>query len=142
MGRLSSCRAWASHCSSSSWRGAQALGTRAAAVAAQGLISCDSQALECAGFGSYGVGLGCSETCGIFWDQGPNSCPLPWQVGFPPLSHQGSPGLTTGESDCRASLLWTSMKNSPKVGSRLREFLSSILCVLLLIVCALSRVRL
>ena len=82
--------------------------------------SCDSQALECAGFGGYGAGLSCSKTCGIFLDQGPNSCPLHWLVDFPPLSHQGSPGVTIGESDCRVSLC-TSVKTSPKVGPPLGE---------------------
>ena len=36
-------------------------------------------------------GLSCSETCGVFPDQGMNSCPLHWQVDSYPLHHQGSP---------------------------------------------------
>ena len=34
-------------------------------------------------------GLSCSETCGIFPDQGSNLCPLHWQVDSYPLYHQG-----------------------------------------------------
>ena len=44
---LSSCRAWASHCSGFFHSGAQALGCQASAVAACGLSSCGFQALEC-----------------------------------------------------------------------------------------------
>ena len=36
-------------------------------------------------------GLGCSEACGIFLDEGLNPCFLHWQVDSSPLSHQGSP---------------------------------------------------
>ena len=36
-------------------------------------------------------GLRCSAPCGIFLDQGLNSCPLPYQAGSIALSHQGSP---------------------------------------------------
>ena len=35
--------------------------------------------------------LRCSAACGILLDQGLNSCLLPCQAGFIPLSHQGSP---------------------------------------------------
>ena len=41
------CGAWASHCGGFSCCGAPALGTRASVVAAHGLSSCGSQALEC-----------------------------------------------------------------------------------------------
>ena len=34
----------------------------------------------------------CSVACGIFPDQGSNSCLLHWQVDSQPLRHQGSPG--------------------------------------------------
>ena len=34
-----------------------------------------------------------SKACGIFLDQGSNSCRLPWQVDSLPLSHKGSPAL-------------------------------------------------
>ena len=33
----------------------------------------------------------CSKACGIFRDQGLNSCPLHWQADSCPLDHQGSP---------------------------------------------------
>ena len=36
-------------------------------------------------------GLSCSKACGIFPDQGLNSCLLQWQVDSLPLSHQRSP---------------------------------------------------
>ena len=36
-------------------------------------------------------GLSCSTACGIFPDQGSNSCLLHWQVDSLPLSHQGNP---------------------------------------------------
>ena len=37
-------------------------------------------------------GLSCSTVCGVFPDQGLNSCLLHWQVDSLPLSHQVSPG--------------------------------------------------
>ena len=58
-GPLSSCRAWASHCSGFSCHGAQALGCAGSVVA---------------------HGLSCPAACGIFPDQGSNLCPLHWQV--------------------------------------------------------------
>ena len=36
-------------------------------------------------------GPSCSTACGIFPDQGSNSCPLHWQADSQPLCHQGSP---------------------------------------------------
>ena len=33
----------------------------------------------------------CSAACGIFPDQGSNTCPLHWQADSQPLHHQGSP---------------------------------------------------
>ena len=38
-------------------------------------------------------GLSCSVACGIFLDQGLNTCLLHWQVDSLPMSHQGSPLL-------------------------------------------------
>ena len=38
-------------------------------------------------------GLNCSAACGIFPDQGLNSCLLDWQAYSLPLSHQGSSGV-------------------------------------------------
>ena len=35
--------------------------------------------------------LSCSVVCGVFPDQGSNSCLLRWQVDSLPLSHKGSP---------------------------------------------------
>ena len=40
-------------------------------------------------------GPSCSAACGIFPDQGSNSCPLHWQADSQPLRHQGSPCLRT-----------------------------------------------
>ena len=72
------CRgAWASHGSGISC-GAQVPGAQASVVAAWRLNSC-------------GDGLSCSESCGIFLDQGLNLCPLRWQADSYPLVHQGSP---------------------------------------------------
>ena len=39
-------------------------------------------------------GPSCSVACGIFPDQGLNSCPLHWQADSQPLRHQGSPVVT------------------------------------------------
>ena len=43
----------------------------------------------CSVVGAHGVS--CSVACGIFLDQGSNTCLLNWQVDSLPLSHQGSP---------------------------------------------------
>ena len=37
--------------------------------------------------------LSCSAACGIFPDQGWNTCLLHWQADSLPLDHQGSPSL-------------------------------------------------
>ena len=66
---LSSCSAQASHCSGFSCCGAQALGCMGSVVVAHG--------------------LSCSVVCGIFQDQGSNSCLIYWRW----ILHQGSPGL-------------------------------------------------
>ena len=60
------CSVWASHC------GVQALGVQASLVVACGLQSAGSVVVV--------HGLSCSAACGIFPDQGSNSCPLHWQV--------------------------------------------------------------
>ena len=54
--------------------GAQALGPQASAVSAHR--------------------LSCSAACGIFPDQGSNSCPQCWQQDSYPLYHQRSPGFS------------------------------------------------
>ena len=55
----------------------------------QGVGSCGKRALHT---GSTVVhGLSCSKACGIFPDQGADSCLLHWQVDSLPLSHQGGP---------------------------------------------------
>ena len=54
-GLLFCCSPWASHCIEFSCCGARALGTWASVVAAQGLSSCGSQALELAGISSCGT---------------------------------------------------------------------------------------
>ena len=68
-GLLSSCGAWASHCSGFPCCRAQAPGLRGAVVVEHGL--------------SFLV------ACGIFPDQGSNLLPLRWQADSLPLSHQG-----------------------------------------------------
>ena len=40
---------------------------------------------------SCGSRSSCSSACGIFPDQGSNSCTLHWQADSQPLRHQGSP---------------------------------------------------
>ena len=44
-----------------------------------------------AGSAAVAHGPSCSAACGIFPDQGSNSCPLHWQADSQPLRHQGSP---------------------------------------------------
>ena len=53
----------------------------ASIVAAHGVSSCSSQALQ---HGSVAVthGLSCPKACGIFPSQGLNPCPLQWQADF------------------------------------------------------------
>ena len=58
-------------------------GARASVVAAWGLQSTGSVAVA--------HGVSCPTACGIFLDQGSNSCLLHWQADSLPLSHQGSP---------------------------------------------------
>ena len=83
-GLLSGCGAWASHCGGFSCCGAPAPGAWASVVAAHGLSSCGSPALEhrlnsCAW-------PSCSEASRIFPDQGSNPCLLCWQANFLPVS--------------------------------------------------------
>ena len=52
------------------------------------LRSTDSR---CAGSVIVAHGPSCSVACGIFPDQGSNSCPLHWQADSQSLRHQGSP---------------------------------------------------
>ena len=66
----------------------------------RGFSYCRADALECVGFGSCGSQtlehrLSCSAVCGIFLDQGLNSCLLHWQANSLPLNRQGSPVLCT-----------------------------------------------
>ena len=71
-GLLSSCSWRASHCGGFSCFRARALEhIQVSVVTAQGLISCNSRALEHMGFSSCGV-WACSEACRIFPDQGLN----------------------------------------------------------------------
>ena len=64
-------------------------GVRASVVAARGLSSFGSWALEYR-LSSCGHGLSCSSACGILLDQGLNPCLLHWHEDSSPLSHQGS----------------------------------------------------
>ena len=71
-GLLSSCSAWASHCSGFSCCGAQALGKRASVIAPLRLQSLGSVALV--------HGLSCPVVHGIFPDQRSNPRSLHWQA--------------------------------------------------------------
>ena len=80
---------WASHRGGSSCRRAQAPGC-------MGFSNCGTwaqqrrlQSLEHR-LRIVAQGLSCSLPCGIFLDQGSNSCLLHWQADAWPLSHQGS----------------------------------------------------
>ena len=89
-GLLSSCDVQVSHCCSCScWL--QAL--QASVVAARGLSSCGSQALEHSLSSCGTQALCCFPAYGIFLDQGLNPCLLYYQAESLPLSHQGSPWL-------------------------------------------------
>ena len=48
-------------------------------------------ALQSTGLIVGAPGLSCPMACESFLDQGPNLCPLHWQVDSSPPSHQGSP---------------------------------------------------
>ena len=85
-GLLSSCRAGSSHCHGFSCSRAWAPGSRVSMVVALRLSSIGSIVLV--------HRPSCSETCGIFPNQGMNPCLLHWQVDSLPLSHQRSPGGT------------------------------------------------
>ena len=87
-GLLSSCGAWASHCSGFSYCSR----STGFIVAARGLSIFRSQALR---YSSVIVshGRSYSTTRGIFSDQGSNLCPLHWQAYSYALRHQGRPAL-------------------------------------------------
>ena len=92
-GLLSRCGMRASHGSSFSCRGAQALEH----VGFYYLWHVDSVVVA-PGFESTGSvlvahKLSCSLACEIFLDQGSNLCLLHWQVDSLPLNHQGSPRI-------------------------------------------------
>ena len=59
--------------------------------------------------------LRCPEACGIFLDQGPNSCLLHWQADSSPPCHQGSPLPHLHASPVSHALIkvWT-MQRLPK----------------------------
>ena len=59
-------------------------------VVVLGLFS-EVWALASVGFNGWGMWLSCPAVCGIFPDQGSNSCLLHWQADSLPLRHQGSP---------------------------------------------------
>ena len=81
MGFFSSYSVWASRCGGFSCCEGQAVGH-------MGFSSCGSKALE---YSLNSYRLNCSAACGIFPDQGSNSCLLHWQAGSLLLSHPGSP---------------------------------------------------
>ena len=71
-GHLSSCGAWAPHCSGFSCCRARALGHMSSEAVAPGLLS--------AGPGAVVHGFSCSVACEILRDQGLNLCLLHWQA--------------------------------------------------------------
>ena len=80
-------------------------GVRASVVAAPGLQSAGSTAVE--------HGRSCSTGCGIFPDQGLHPCLLHWQADSLPLSHQGS--LETVLSLLSHAYVWNSFHLPLKV---------------------------
>ena len=70
--------------------GARALGSQTSVVAAYGLNSCSSQALEHR-LNSSVAQLSCSVASGILLGKGSNLCLLYWQADSSPLRHQGDP---------------------------------------------------
>lgn len=87
-GLLFNCSVPASYCGPSLIAEHRLQGTWASVVAARGLNSWGSQALEhrLNSCGAH-MGLSCSTACGIFPDQGSNPCLLHWQAYSLPLSH-------------------------------------------------------
>ena len=89
-GLLSICCARASHYAGFSC-------CRAQALEHSGYSSCSTQAPELGLPGSRAQSqqwwLSCPMACGIFMDQGLNSCLLHWRVNSSPLRNQGSPDL-------------------------------------------------
>ena len=83
---LSSCHQWASPGSGLSCCRPQAPGRQASVAADPGLESTGPVVVT--------RGLGCSEACGIFLDQGSSPCPLRWQVDSNPVDHRGIPLLS------------------------------------------------
>ena len=51
------------------------------------------QRLQLMGSGVVALGLSLPMACGIFPDQGSDTCPLHWQVDHYSLHHQGNPQL-------------------------------------------------
>ena len=81
------CGAWVSYCCGFSCCGAQALGAWASVVVARRLQLLHhagsvvvAHGLQSAGSVAVAHGLSCSAACGIFLDQGSNTCPLHWQA--------------------------------------------------------------
>ena len=64
---------------------------RCAGFSLQWLLSCRGQVLGAWVSVAGAHGLHCSESSGIFLDQGSIPCPLHWQVNSYPLHHQRSP---------------------------------------------------
>ena len=77
--------AQAPHCGGFSC-GAQALGAQAPAAAVRRLQGMRASVVVV-------QGLSCPLACGMFPDQGSNSCPLHWQVDSYLLCHQGNPSI-------------------------------------------------
>ena len=86
VGATSCCSAQASHCDGFSSCRVQALGY-------VGFSSCSKWAQQLQLLGSRAAmhGLSCSVACGIFPNQGSNSCLHIWQKDYYPPFHHGSP---------------------------------------------------
>ena len=101
-GLLSRSIVQASHCGGFSYCRAPAFSTQASGVAAHGLSSCNSWALEHR-LSSCGTQALAPWRVGSSWTRS-NPCPLHWQVGSYPLYHQESP--ITVSSDAGGWLKW------------------------------------
>ena len=69
--------------------------SRCAGLSLSGPLLLRNTGSRCAGSVVVAHGPSCSAACGIFPDQGSNPCPLPQQADSQPLSHQGSPPMSS-----------------------------------------------
>ena len=91
---------------------------QASVVAAHGLSSCGSWALEHRLDKLLVHWLSCFEACGILPDQGSNPCLWHWQIVSLPLNHQGS-----SDTKSYLNLFWQASIITRPVGKRPADFL-------------------